>query len=76
MHHIPEPHDAAELSKVGFAGLLGFFATTQLSDWNSIVSLMLGLASLGYVVSKGVFMVIDRKERKRRERTFDRYDLD
>ncbi len=51
--------------------MLGFFASTHLGDLNTLVSIMVGLSTVGYIVTKSVFMVIDRSERKRRKRIED-----
>ncbi len=71
MHHLPEAKDAVELAKVGTVGVTGFFASTHLGDLNTLVSIMVGLSTVGYIVTKSVFMVVDRKERKRRKRIED-----
>lgn len=76
MHHLPEAKDAVELAKVGGIGVAGFFASIQLVDVNTFVTIMVGLATFGFVVTKSVFMVIDRKERKQAQWRRRMDDLD
>lgn len=76
MHqHFQEPPGLAELIKVGGVGLLGFLTSMRLADWNLLASFMVALASLGYIVTRWVFMIIDRREKKRKKH-YSRYNLD
>ncbi len=57
-HH----HQPAELAKVGLIGFGGWFATVSLTDVATVVSILVGIATLTYVILKTVLLYKNRNK--------------
>jgi hypothetical protein len=60
--------DTLELLKVSAIGAGGFFATLQLADVATLVSIGVGLCTIAYVSAKTFFLIRNRGREERRER--------
>lgn len=49
--------EATELARVAAIGATGWFATIKLADVATLVSIMVGLATLTYVIAKTYFLI-------------------